>query len=158
MSKTKTDRGNSIYLDRSEGQWKYLDDGLPVVAFWHIKPCGICNKARSRDWHDPCIANLPGAVNACCGHGVVDKAYAKFEDGSCIEGAEAVDHFKEYRASLEEASVEENSELTSIHRKELASLLKVAAAAYKLKDALRDHEDVVRALNLEMVKHPNGLQ
>lgn len=29
--------------------------------------CPHCGQARMG--HDPCISNLPGVVNACCGHG-----------------------------------------------------------------------------------------
>lgn len=33
--------------------------------------CGFCKLVRppSPDDHDPCIVNLPGVMNACCGHG-----------------------------------------------------------------------------------------
>jgi hypothetical protein len=35
--------------------------------------------------HDPCLANLPGVVNACCGHGVCFP-YATLKNGFCLTG------------------------------------------------------------------------
>jgi hypothetical protein len=31
--------------------------------------CRCCSTFRTAELHDPCIANLPGVVGACCGHG-----------------------------------------------------------------------------------------
>lgn len=45
--------------------------------------CLLCRKKRTEDGHDPCIANLPGVIYACCGHGE-EKGYLKFEDGRCL--------------------------------------------------------------------------
>jgi hypothetical protein len=36
-----------------------------------------------RHEHDPCIANLPGVLFACCGHGV-GRGYVAFENGITI--------------------------------------------------------------------------
>jgi hypothetical protein len=30
----------------------------------------VCHQLRTPEGHDPCIANLPGVIEACCGHGV----------------------------------------------------------------------------------------
>lgn len=49
-------------------------------------PCGHCGApAPTTEGHDPCIANLPGVIHACCGHGV-GRAYAMFSDGRIIRG------------------------------------------------------------------------
>ena len=40
---------------------------------------------RTPEGHDPCIANLPGVVFACCGHGVKE-GYVCFESGTIIRG------------------------------------------------------------------------
>jgi hypothetical protein len=49
-------------------------------------PCKACGAERpTENGHDPCIANLPGVQNACCGHGV-GLAYAHFTDGRVIRG------------------------------------------------------------------------
>src|SRR5258707_458524 len=34
------------------------------------RPCVVCHQLRTPEGHDPCIANLPGVFQACCGHGV----------------------------------------------------------------------------------------
>jgi len=47
--------------------------------------CPECQKYRTNEGHDPCIANLPGVANACCGHGG-SGGYAAFEDGRIIRG------------------------------------------------------------------------
>jgi hypothetical protein len=53
------------------------------------QPCPICGKKRPKNGfrfkHDPCIANLPGVLYACCGHGI-HEAYVMFETGHVIRG------------------------------------------------------------------------
>jgi len=48
--------------------------------------CLLCDKPRTPDGHDPCIANLPGVKFACCGHGV-RKGYVSFDNGIIIDFA-----------------------------------------------------------------------
>lgn len=47
--------------------------------------CPACKQARGPDGHDPCIANLPGVLFACCGHGGHghngDQGYIYFQNG-----------------------------------------------------------------------------
>ena len=50
---------------------------------WINGRCAACKQARTPEGHDPCIANLPGVLFACCGHGNTD-GYIKFEDGRCL--------------------------------------------------------------------------
>lgn len=45
--------------------------------------CRLCKEPRTEDGHDPCMANLPGVIYACCGHGL-EHGYLKFEDGRCL--------------------------------------------------------------------------
>lgn len=47
----------------------YEDDGTLVDAS-NLRPCKGCSLHIARGSHDPCIANLPGTKNACCGHGL----------------------------------------------------------------------------------------
>jgi hypothetical protein len=47
----------------------YQDDGSPVDPA-RPRPCAGCSAAITPGSHDPCIANLPGAYQACCGHGL----------------------------------------------------------------------------------------
>jgi hypothetical protein len=44
------------------------------------KLCVLCKEPRTSKGHDPCIANLPGVLYACCGHGI-HNGNIKFEDG-----------------------------------------------------------------------------
>lgn len=52
-------------------------------ADWIDGDCVGCGERRTSEGHDPCIANLPGVIFACCGHGNRD-GYIKFEDGRCL--------------------------------------------------------------------------
>lgn len=50
-------------------------------------PCKLCGAVGpTADGHDPCIAQLPGVVAACCGHGH-GPGYAMFENGAILRGA-----------------------------------------------------------------------
>jgi len=65
--------------------WRYADDHSEVNKVGP-RPCTKCKrKAKDYGGHDPCIAALPGVVNACCGHGVHD-GYISFKDGRTIRG------------------------------------------------------------------------
>lgn len=46
--------------------------------------CKLCRDMRTDKGHDPCIANLPGVVYACCGHGQ-ESGYILFRDGRVID-------------------------------------------------------------------------
>ena len=63
---------DSLYghvIEQTDAGVVYQDDGTPVTPET-TRPCKGCNVAITRGTHDPCIANLPGAVQACCGHGL----------------------------------------------------------------------------------------
>ena len=68
----------------------YESDGAPVDKA-NQRPCLKCGACIKNDEQDPCIANLPGAYQACCGHGL-DKSpvhgnpngYVAFNDGRSI--------------------------------------------------------------------------
>ena len=77
-------RGHPIYWDGH--LWRYCDDHEPTESSWHDRPCARCGQMETPEGHDPCIANLPGVINACCGHGNPDEAYVMFEDGRCMRG------------------------------------------------------------------------
>ena len=49
------------------------------------RPCPLCGKPPPRRGHDPCLANLPGVNNACCGHGMYTP-YATLTSGFCLRG------------------------------------------------------------------------
>lgn len=47
----------------------YRDDRTPVDPL-NLRPCAGCKLKINRGDHDPCIANMPGTYQACCGHGL----------------------------------------------------------------------------------------
>jgi len=61
--------------------WRYEDSGEP---FDETRPCGFCGKPSTPEGYDACIGYIPGAMNACCGHGILAEAYIQFEDGRRI--------------------------------------------------------------------------
>ena len=71
-------------LIRKDRLWVYKDTE-EVVDFKNPRPCSRCGKLPTEKGHDPCIANLPGVDNACCGHGV-RQGYIQFSDGRIIRG------------------------------------------------------------------------
>lgn len=49
-------------------------------------PCAACHaEGPTSGGHDPCIANLPGVIHACCGHGY-GHAYVMFSNGAVLRG------------------------------------------------------------------------
>lgn len=48
-------------------------------------PCDICGKRSTAKGHDPGMANLPGVVNACCGHGL-NRPHATLSNFFCLRG------------------------------------------------------------------------
>ncbi len=47
--------------------------------------CPRCGLHATRKGHDPCLADLPYVINACCGHGE-HFAYATLRNGFCFVG------------------------------------------------------------------------
>lgn len=70
--------GHEIFYDQSTRCWRYKDGLDPIKRL--LKPCIKCNKTRTKEGHDPCIADLPGVRNACCGHGT-NEGYIQFNNG-----------------------------------------------------------------------------
>lgn len=68
----------------------FVDTGDGVAEAWEALPCGHCLQHNTPEGHDACLGTIPGAINACCGHGVVSEAYIQFEDGSRISGVDAL--------------------------------------------------------------------
>lgn len=57
------------------GQWVYADDGQPIDGTPE-RPCPRCGRAPTTEGYDACLGYIPGAVSACCGHGV-EPGYVK---------------------------------------------------------------------------------
>lgn len=82
--------GAIIHVQAHTGRWCYADTGEPYNND-HPRPCISCGERATSDGHDPCIANLPGVVNACCGHGV-EEGYIMFADGRMVKGTFTVEN------------------------------------------------------------------
>ena len=78
-------RGHEMY-EAAPDVWRYVDNDALVSETQNERPCGHCGKPTPESGHDPCIANLPGVVNACCGHGYPGDAFVVFADGQRLSG------------------------------------------------------------------------
>lgn len=78
-------RGHKIYWSKKDKIWYYCDTKEEASGFLGIvRPCKRCGKIFERGEVDPCLGELPGVTNACCGHG--KKGYIAFENGVVIRG------------------------------------------------------------------------
>lgn len=89
MSDRNHHRGHLMYFDLASDAWKYADDDTLVRG--QERPCGHCEESTTPKGHDPCISDLPGVMNACCGHGRPQEAYVQFSNWKCIRGQHALD-------------------------------------------------------------------
>lgn len=79
MEATAFFNGHKIHWNDVARDW-YYEDGQSIKEF---KKCPRCNALPTAEGHDACISNLPGVLNACCGHGVED-GYIQFMDKTII--------------------------------------------------------------------------
>jgi hypothetical protein len=77
-------RGHAIYLDGDV--WRYADTDEPTAETHHERGCGHCGLRTGNDGHDPCLGELPGVMNACCGHGRPEDAYLQRSSGDTVSG------------------------------------------------------------------------
>jgi len=75
-------RGHEIRFDEDLNEWVYADD---LSSISEDRTCARCGMPPTKDGHDDCIANLPGVVEACCGHGT-SEPYVMFRGGETIRG------------------------------------------------------------------------
>lgn len=79
-------RGYEIKFDPDKRAWIFVDTGAKIKQDGkEYRPCKKCGQPPTKEEHDFCIKNLPGVINACCGHGVED-GYIQFENGIIIRG------------------------------------------------------------------------
>lgn len=76
--------GHAIHWDEIADGWRYSDNDA-LIDVEGKRLCPKCKRGPTKDGHDPCIANLPGIISACCGHGVED-GFILFEDDETIIG------------------------------------------------------------------------
>ena len=81
MTARSTWRGHMIEV--VDASWVYSDTGEPVA--WD-RPCEHCNRPTTVEGHDACLGELPGVMNACCGHGTSEAAYVQLGDKSILRG------------------------------------------------------------------------
>ena len=78
-------RGYEIHLE--DGEWLFSDTNEPTITTHQLRPCGFCKMMNTPEGHDGCLGELPGVMNACCGHGELNAAYIQFEGGRIIRGS-----------------------------------------------------------------------
>jgi len=102
---TSHTRGHLIYWDEDRKAWFYADDQTPISQ---ERPCMQCRKMPTPEGHDPCLGHIPGAIGACCGHGVED-GFIKWDlhrpptTPSPASSPEAQRRFFGYRQRLDQA-------------------------------------------------------
>lgn len=82
-------RGHPIIWHKIKEVWLYKDTLDPIPAHGGVvRPCKNCGVQGTlgEGEVDPCIGVLPGVNNACCGHGVRERSYIRFNNGVVIRG------------------------------------------------------------------------
>ena len=69
---TALSRGHKCYYDGLN--WRYEDTGKLLEEH---RPCKHCGK-RPVNGEDACLGHIPGAIAACCGHGIRSRRYVKY--------------------------------------------------------------------------------
>ena len=93
MTKHTYFRGHPIEQN-ARHVWIFADTGEAVAGTWSTRPCGVCGQFNTPEGHDACLGTIPGAVNACCGHGYPHRAYVQYPDGTILRGQDMWDHLK----------------------------------------------------------------
>jgi len=81
-----TSRFRGHKIENTENGWVFCKSRKPVEE---NVACGNCGAHSTPDGYDSCIGELPGLMNACCGHGQTGEAYVQFWNGSIVAGASA---------------------------------------------------------------------
>ena len=85
-------RGHSTVRDEKKEKWFYEDTGEEAGFDGIVRPCKKCGKVSNVGDPDPCLGNLPGVDNACCGHGIPEDAYIIFKSGVVIRGFDTIEY------------------------------------------------------------------
>lgn len=64
MTVRSTYRGKPTVYNQERQRWECADQTDEPAR------CSACQPTP--EGHDPCIANIPGAIAACCGHGAAN--------------------------------------------------------------------------------------
>ncbi len=65
MTATAHLRGIQVFY--VDDEWRYAD-GTAMDKYRN--PCVRCGKSPTPEGYDACLGYIPGAISACCGHGV----------------------------------------------------------------------------------------
>jgi hypothetical protein len=78
-------RGHRIVAYR-DGQWRWAASGrwLKYGSGPKDPPCALCHRPPSPEGFDACLGEIPGAISACCGHGVAP-GHVTYEPGQRID-------------------------------------------------------------------------
>lgn len=94
--------GHRVYVSwkethMDEYRYRYMDTDELVLES-PKRPCPVCNEYETAEGHDPCIANLPGVRNACCGHGCKNR-YIQLDDEehTLLHGEEMEEYLRKVR-------------------------------------------------------------
>lgn len=63
-------RGHEVIWIQSILEWLYSDD---LTLYDDSRTCARCGQFATPESYDACLGHIPGAISACCGHGVGDK-------------------------------------------------------------------------------------
>ncbi len=94
-------RGHPII--QVDGVWVY-EDTLTKSGFdGVVRPCKRCNETFQGSNHgksDPCLGDLPGVDNACCGHGATEDAYIRFTNGVVVKGFTTIEYTVKHKKEV----------------------------------------------------------
>jgi hypothetical protein len=80
-------RGHPLVLF-ADRRWRWAESGRFMGRLAHPaedRDCAACGLPPTPEGYDACIGHVPGAVAACCGHGIADP-YVLWEDRSGAQG------------------------------------------------------------------------
>ncbi len=80
-------RGHPLVLF-ADRRWRWAESGRFMSRLAHPagdRDCAACGLPPTPEGYDACIGHVPGAVAACCGHGVVEP-YVLWEDRTGLSG------------------------------------------------------------------------
>jgi hypothetical protein len=84
-------RGYPIFWDEESKEWRFVDNNAIMRTEHDKRPCKKCGKVFQGSNPDPCLGNLPGVDNACCGHGIKEYAYIRFTNGVVVRNFDIED-------------------------------------------------------------------
>ena len=104
MTQLSSWRGHPVKWDEKRKEWLFCDTGEPAHTGYGKRPCVKCGRVFHGSNHgdaDPCLGELPGVDNACCGHGNKDDSYIRFTNGVIVEGFTVAKESEKLRSERE---------------------------------------------------------